>query len=287
MKLTGATRVLGIFGDPVAHSRSPLMQTAALNAAGLDAVYVPFHVTPDRLAAAVRGIVALDLLGVNLTIPHKETVCPLLDALDEQARLIGAVNTIVRRNGRLVGYNTDAPGLLRALAEDLAFRPVGQRVLLLGAGGAARAALVALAGGGAVWIGIVNRSPERACHLVREFAPFFPGTEFAALAPGPQLPGRVPEPVDLLLNTTAVGLGGESFADEVLLPLQRAAVVYDMVYGAEPTPLVRLARRHGYRAADGLGMLAGQGEEAFFLWHGCPPPPGVMRRSLVAEFAEK
>lgn len=143
MKLTGSTKVLGIFGDPVAHSRSPHMQTAALTAAGIDAVYVPFHVSAERLQDAVRSIVALELHGVNLTIPHKEAVCALLDELDEDARLIGAVNTVVRCKDRLVGYNTDAPGLLNALRDDLQFDPEGRRVLVLGAGGAARAAFVA------------------------------------------------------------------------------------------------------------------------------------------------
>lgn len=135
VKLTGKTRVLGIFGDPVAHSLSPVMQNQALQQAGIDAVYVPFHVTAEQLPQAVASIRSLGLWGVNVTVPHKEAVFPLLDDIDPAARLIGAVNTIVNRNGRLIGYNTDGLGFLRSLAEDLHFSPDGRRILLLGAGG--------------------------------------------------------------------------------------------------------------------------------------------------------
>lgn len=287
MKITGSTRILGIFGDPVTHSRSPAMQGAALAAAGIDAVYLPFHVSAAQLPAAVRAIVALDLVGVNVTIPHKEAVCPLLDELDAEARLIGAVNTVVCRQGRLVGYNTDAPGFLRALEEDLGFRPEGRRILLLGAGGACRAALVALAKSGVAWLGIANRSLERAQRLVQEFSGTFPGTVFAALPLGAEFVEADLAPVDLLVNTSAVGLHGESFEADVFAPLTATAPVYDMVYGRTPTPLLVQARRQGRRCDNGLGMLAGQGEEAFALWFGQRPPAGVMRHCLVAEFSEK
>lgn len=287
MTITGATRVLGIFGDPVTHSRSPAMQGAALAAAGIDAVYLPFHVSAAQLPAAVRAIEALGLVGVNVTIPHKEAVCSLLDELDAEARLIGAVNTVVYRQGRLVGYNTDAAGFLRALEEDLAFHPQGRNVLLLGAGGACRAALVALARSGVAWLGIVNRSLERAQRLVQEFSATFPDTRFAALPLGAGLTGPDLTPVDLLVNTSAVGLHGESFEGDVFAPLTAAAPVYDMIYGRVPTPLLVQAKQQGRRCVDGLGMLAGQGEEAFALWFGQRPPAGVMRHCLVAEFSEK
>jgi len=283
MRVDGASRVLGIFGDPVAHSLSPLMQNAALQQAGIDAVFVPFHVRPEHLAAAVASIRSLDLWGVNVTVPHKERVGTLLDEVDPEARLIGAVNTIVNREGILVGFNTDGIGLLRSLEEDLQFAPAGRRVLLLGAGGACRAAVVALARAGVVWIGIANRTRSRAEALVAEFTPALSGTTLAAFGlDATELAALLPR-VDLLLNTSSAGLKGEGFADFPWASLAPEVPVYDMVYGKGGTPLLHAARARGHRTADGLGMLAGQGEEAFFLWTGRRPPFGVMKGRLLAE----
>jgi len=283
MMIGGSSRVLGIFGDPVAHSLSPLMQNAALQQAGIDAVYVPFHVRPAQLASAVAAIRSLGLWGVNVTVPHKEQVTSFLDAVDPEARLIGAVNTIVNRDGALVGYNTDGLGMLRSLAEDLQFDPAGRRILLLGAGGACRAAVVALARAGAAWIGIANRTRSRAEALVAEFSQALPGTTLAALGlDAAELAAVLPQ-VDLLANTSAAGLKGEGGIDLPWLCLPPEVPVYDMVYGKDGTPLLLTARARGHRTADGLGMLAGQGEEAFFLWTGQRPPFGVMKRRLLAE----
>ncbi len=287
MKIDGKTQILGIFGDPVAHSLSPLMQNAALCELAVDAVYVPFHVRPVDLAGAVNALRALRIRGVNVTVPHKEAVLPLLDEVDPAARLIGAVNTIVNRDGRLVGYNTDGLGLLAALRDDLQFGPRGKRVLLLGAGGACRAALAALAGAGAVELRLANRNPARAEALAAGFASHFEGTTFAAfpLDDGAPPVSAVAE-VDLIVNTTSVGLKGE----ELALPwaaIPERARVYDMVYRREGTPLCLRARENGHQAADGLGMLAGQGEAAFRLWTGLEPPFGLMKRRLLAEVSDQ
>lgn len=284
MELKGTTGILGIFGDPVSHSLSPLMQNAALAQAGMDKVYVPFHVRPADLEAAVNGIRALQILGVNVTVPHKESVCDYLDELDEDARLIGAVNAIVNRNGRLVGYNTDGLGFIRSLAEDLDFDPRDKRILLLGAGGACRAAVVALARAGARWVGIANRTPERAQKICTDFRQTFPGVEFAAFALTlPQLENDLKR-VDILVNTSALGLKGESFDTGFVQNLDTKARVYDMVYSRDGlTPLLGLAAEYGIKAADGRGMLAGQGEEAFFLWTGQQAPRGVMRKQIWGE----
>ncbi|MCM2265252.1 MAG: shikimate dehydrogenase [Desulfuromonadales bacterium] len=287
MPITGSTRIVGIFGDPVVHSLSPLMQNAALQAAGIDAVYVPFHVTPAQLRDAIRAVRALGLTGVNLTIPHKEAACCLVDDLDPMAALIGAVNTIVHRDGRLLGCNTDGLGLLRAIREDLGLDVRGKRILVLGAGGAARAALVSLSGAGAAWVGVANRTPARAEKLVMELAPKLEGTAFAAYPLEPGLAALLENGVDLVINSSAIGLKGEVFA----LPIERCVcpggAVYDMVYGCGPTPLVAAARSAGLAAADGLGMLAGQGEEAFRLWFSVPAPAGVMRAALERRGSEK
>jgi shikimate dehydrogenase len=287
MIITGKTRVVGIFGDPVAHSLSPAMQNAALRKTGIDAIYVPFHVTPVQLGAAVRAVLALQMPGVNLTIPHKEAVCSLLDELDPMAELIGAVNTIVNRNGWLCGYNTDGLGLLRAVVEDLGVDIRGRRVLITGAGGAARAAVVALSRAGAAWIGVANRTLGRAEGLVAELAPKLQGTAFAALPLGTDLPACLGDGVDLLVNCTVAGLKGEALALSPERCVRPGGAVYDMIYGSAPTPLVAAARAAGLAAVDGLGMLAAQGEEAFHLWFAEPAPEGIMRATLGCLGCEK
>ncbi len=282
MPITGTTRIVGIFGDPVAHSLSPRMQNAALAAAGIDAVYVPFHVLPSQLAAAVQAIRVLGMVGVNLTIPHKEAVCALIDELDPTAALIGAVNTLVNRDGRLVGYNTDGIGLVRALSEELSLSVRGKSVLVVGAGGAARAALVALAGAGASWMGVANRTASRADRLLQELAPHLPQVELVSLPlHGSALAEALPQQVDLLVNTSALGLHGEPCDLPLTRLVRGSGSVYDMVYGRQATPLIEAAQRAGFAAADGRGMLAGQGAAAFSLWFGIDPPPGVMRAALA------
>ncbi len=281
MLIKGTTRILGIFGDPVSHSLSPVMQNEALQQAGVDAVYVPFHVTPERLPEAVAAIRNLDILGVNITIPHKETVCSFLDEIDEDAQLIGAVNTVVNRDGRLHGYNTDGTGFLASLEQDLNFKPFGKRVLLLGAGGACRAALVSLARAGASWIGVANRTPARSNAMVTEIGVSFPGTTFAAFSLAKEELKSVAGNIDLLVNTSSVGLKGESFEDFPWEALNRGADVYDMVYTKGITPLLQTASDRGHSTADGLGMLAAQGEEGFKLWTGGDAPSGVMKDRLL------
>ncbi|BCA80221.1 shikimate dehydrogenase [Desulfuromonas sp. AOP6] len=283
MKLSGSTRVLGIFGDPVAHSLSPRMHNAALAAAGIDAIYVPFHVTPDNLAGAIQALRALSLWGVNLTVPHKEAVLPLLDRVTEQARLIGAVNTVTHEDGYLVGHNTDAPGFLHALGVDLGFVPAKKKILVLGAGGASRAALVALAQAGAATIVIANRTPARARLLCESFSAFFPGTDFACSSLDAGELCQFFAGVDLLVNTSAMGLKGESCAHLPWHCLPEAACVYDMVYARGKTSLQIEAEKRGHSTADGRGMLIAQGEAAFALWTGQESPSGVMADSILTE----
>ncbi|AJF07915.1 hypothetical protein GSUB_04970 [Geoalkalibacter subterraneus] len=290
MCIRGTTRVFGIFGDPVAHSLSPVMQNAAFEKARIDAVYVPFHVRPHQLAAAVAGLRSLGIAGLNVTVPHKEKVLDLLDDVDANARLIGAVNTILHRDGRLFGYNTDGVGLLEALRTELDFDPAGSRVLLLGAGGACRAAAVALCYAGAKRIDWVNRTAQRAQKLADEFSAHFPGTAFATYPWDFQEPSTFPAAalaeVDLVINTTTLGLKGERIALpwHLLSPQVR---IYDMVYASEKTPLCEQAGLHGCRAADGLSMLVGQGEHAFRIWTGVPAPAGVMKNRLLAVLHDK
>ncbi len=280
MQLSGKTEVVGIFGDPVEHSLSPRMQNAAIKASGLDAVYVPFHVTATQLCDAVAGIRAMALRGVNLTIPHKEAACHLVDELDKQAALIRAINIIVNENGHLKGYNTDGIGLLSALKQELGVDVAGLRVLLVGAGGACRAALVALCQAQVAWIGIANRTRERSLGLIEEMVANFPGTAFAEYELARSLVTECSEPVDLLVNTSAVGLKGDAFDFHITGCVKSGGAVFDMVYASEPTPLFREARNRGLSVADGLGMLSAQGEAAFQLWFGSAPEGHLMRRVL-------
>ncbi|WP_020676445.1 shikimate dehydrogenase [Geopsychrobacter electrodiphilus] len=278
--IDGLTQIYGILGDPVTHSLSPAMQNQAMRQAGLNAVYLPFHVVPQDLPAAVEGLRALHVGGVNITLPHKEQILPLLDRVDEDAALIGAVNTLVRRGDELVGYNTDGLGFIRALDEDLDFIPEGKRVLLLGAGGACRAAAVSLLRAGTGSLTVVNRNLERAERLVRQLVPVFPNQHIIARGVGDCAYLTDLRQADLVVNTTSLGLKGEPISFCPLEKIKASALVYDMVYSLAETPFVRAAKTLGLSAADGMGMLAGQGEEAFSLWFGLSPEKGLMKKCL-------
>ncbi|MDR3581456.1 MAG: shikimate dehydrogenase [Oryzomonas sp.] len=278
--LSGSSGVFGIIGHPVRHTLSPVMQNAAMQACGLDGVFVPFDVQPERLGEAVAGLRALGVRGVNVTIPHKTGVVPYLDGLDESAEAAGAVNTISNEDGRLVGYNTDGGGLLRSLAEDFTFTPENSTVVIIGAGGAARGAVAAICRAGARRIAIANRSKDRATALVTAMEGRYPGTILAVADYGEQLTPILRE-ADLVVNTTSLGMNGEVIAGLELEALDRDAVVYDMVYAPPVTPLLQQAQRLGLRHANGLGMLAAQGELAFRIWTGILPPLGLMKRVLA------
>ncbi len=279
--VNGKTRLLGIFGDPVAHTLSPAMQNAALFAAEINAVYLPFHVRPEQLKSAVESIRTLNLVGVNVTVPHKVTIIPFLDQIDDDAALIGAVNTVVNHDGILTGFNTDAPGFLESLRHDLSFEPQGKKAVLLGAGGACRAALTALAGDGMVEILIANRTKEKAEMLAEEMFLHFPATRFLACGLVESDLADFLSHTDLLVNTSSVGLAGESFPPFLLKRMQKYAAVYDMVYTKEPTSLIKSAERHGLNSADGRGMLIAQGEAAFLKWFGVAPLKGVMSSEVI------
>jgi len=278
--IDGRTRVYGVFGFPVAHSLSPVMHNEAFAKMGLNAVYLPFSVAPDRLAEAVQALRALDFGGVNVTIPHKERICALLDELSDEACLVGAVNTVVHQGGKLKGHNTDCSGFMSSLAEDLRFDPAGKRILVLGAGGACRAVAAGLCLAGAAWIGIADIDPDKAHRIVEFFASRFKGTQLASFSCSPDALLPWLPSIDLLVNATPIGMKGESFEGYEWHLLSGTASIYDLVYSPAGTPLTRTLRTMGYQAVDGLGMLAAQGEEAFYLWTGKRPPAGLMKKRL-------
>jgi shikimate dehydrogenase len=279
IEVNGGTCVLGIIGHPVRHSLSPVMHNSALRACGLDFVYVPFEVAPAALGAAVAGLRALGVAGFNVTIPHKTEVMQYLDGFDDSAVAAGAVNTVKNDAGRLVGYNTDGDGLVRSLVMELGFEPKGASVALVGAGGAARGAVAALCRAGAGNIIIANRSREKAVELVRLMSCRYPGTGLSITESCEELEGCLAD-VDVLVNTTSLGMHPDDGPILRLDSLRRNALVYDMVYAPPVTPLLNAAGRQGLRHANGLGMLAAQGELGFAIWTGMLPPEGLMKSVL-------
>lgn len=272
--------MLGIIGKPVAHSLSPVMHNAAFDALGMDWVYVPFPVEPDRLETAVKGLAMLGIRGVNVTVPHKEKVIPALNTLSPQASVIGAVNTISVRDGSLVGDNTDWAGFLDDLAEQ-GFDPSGSRAVILGAGGSSRAVVYGLAVRGAEVV-VASRNPEAARAMVEGFRRTFPdnslaGTSMDKLHALDFLP-------DLIVNTTPVGMsphGGLSpWPQSIAFP--ECKLAYDLIYAPPVTRFMEQASETGVRNACGVGMLIHQAARSFKIWTGKEAPLHVMKRAAEA-----
>lgn len=286
MKLSGKTRVVGVFGDPVEHSLSPAMHNAAFAALELDWVYVPFHVKPEALGEAVRAVAALGMAGVNVTVPHKVRAMEHLDEVDEEARLIGAVNTIVNRSGRLVGYNTDGRGFLRSLEREGGAQPRGARAVIIGAGGAAQAIACSLALHGAARVTIANRTREKAEALARRISAH---TQAVGISLHPEELAPELAGADILVHTTSVGMYPHHNVPPAVPPelLSPATLVCDIVYTPRETTLIAAARARGCRVVTGEGMLAYQGAIALELWTGREAPEAVMLETLRVHLAAR
>lgn len=267
--ITGATRVVGIIGEPVGHSRSPAMHNAAFEALGLDWVYVAFPVLRGQGAAAVRSVATLALAGLNVTMPHKADAATACDDLSSEAAALGAVNTVVNADGTLVGHSTDGDGFLRAL-DDEGITVSKRRAVVVGAGGAARAITHALGRVGAHVTVAARRSD--AARTAASLAP-------DGVAVG--LDELDVERFDLVVNATPLGMDGEPPPFDTT-QLRTGQFVFDTVYPVE-TPLLREARARGVRAAGGLGMLVHQGALSFSLWTGVVPPLDLMRDAASVE----
>lgn len=269
---------LGVIGDPIAHSKSPVMHNAALKEQGIDGEYAALHVTPQRLEAMIRSVREDGYRGINVTIPHKENVMRYLDELGEDARRIGAVNTIVNENGRLIGRNTDGIGYVRSLKEEAAAELQGRRIVVLGAGGAARGIVYALAGESPERITLLNRTTERAEQLAREWS------DLADLTALPlERAAEALQHADIVINTTSVGM--HPHVDGLPLDpvrLRGTEIVSDLIYNPLETRLLRLAREKGCRTHGGLGMFVYQGAYAFEYWTGVPAPVEAMRGAVLA-----
>jgi len=274
--ITGAARLAGLIGWPVAHSRSPAIHTAWIARLGLDAAYVPMAVPPDRLGDAVAGLRALGFQGVNVTIPHKQAVMPLCAHLSPAAAAIGAVKSLVRRGDGFEGHNTDSAGFRASLDREAPGWPRAA-ALVLGAGGAGLACTFALIEAGVPDITVTNRDPARAEAICRHLAR--PGLRLTPL-PWEQRAAALADAA-LVVNATSLGMTGKPPLDLALEGLAPGAVVADVVYAPLATPLVAAARARGHRAVGGLGMLIEQARAAFAFWFGMEPddPPGL-RESL-------
>jgi shikimate dehydrogenase len=269
----GSTRLAAVIGDPVRHSLSPAIFNDAFAAVGLDWVFVALPVADGEAVAALAGMRALQIDGLSVTMPHKTAVADAVDELTDDARRLRAVNHVTLRDGRLVGDNTDGGGFLAALRADLGFDPAGTRCAVVGAGGAARAVVLALGRAGAAEVNVVNRTAERAVAA-------------AALAGSV---GRVGDPTtiataDLVVNATSVGMGDDGAVPFDPSLLADGQVVADLVYRPLVTPLLAAAEARGIRATNGLGMLVHQAAAQFEDWTGVPAPIDVMlaavRRAL-------
>ena len=259
--LTGETRLVGLLRYPLSHSLSPRMQNAAFAARGLDWAYVPLPVEPARLEAAVAGLVALGFAGANVTIPHKTAVVSFCDELDGVAERAGSVNTLVIREGRVLGSSTDGAAVVEQVEAE------GARVLMLGAGGAAQAVATALVEAGCASLRVAARDSERAHALASRLLTLFPERHVGAEEAWPPEGGGA----TLVVNATPV-------RDELLLVPKPGQTVVDLAYNADerPTALVAAALERGCQTVDGLAVLVAQGAASFERWTGIPAPLEVM-----------
>ncbi len=270
IQISGRTKITGIFGHPVEHTLSPAMHNAAFKALGLNYCYVPFLVHPDYLEDAIKAIRALNLCGVNVTVPHKEKVMPLLDEINEEASFIGAVNTIVNSEGRLIGYNTDGRGFMQSLLES-GISVEGKNVLIIGAGGASKAISYYLSQKTKT-LYLYNRSKNRAEKLVQDLKKI--RNNVSLIEDISSI-----ERYHIIINATPLGLKKEDPLPFDTSLLRAEQTVCDLIY--KKTKVLEEASKKGCATLDGLGMLLWQGLFAFELWTGKKPQVEVMRNALM------
>lgn len=276
--ITGKTNIVGLIGDPVEHSMSPPMHNAAFEYLGLDFAYVPFNVKKSDLGSAIKGAGSLGIKGLNVTIPHKTSVMEFLDVIDEAAELIGAVNTLKFDNNSVTGYNFDGIGAVRALEEVIKVK--SKKVVIVGAGGAARAVAFQLILSGIESMTIINRTPEKALKLKNEIESRIESNIYAGNL---EILEKEISEADIFIDTTPVGMSPH----EDDLPVANAnmmhsdLVVNDLVYNPMDTVLLKEAQKAGAQTVSGLKMLLYQGAEAFRIWTGKVPPVNIMEDTLL------
>jgi shikimate dehydrogenase len=285
MAINGKTRVCAIIGDPVEHSLSPVMHNAAFKKLGLNLVYVAFTVTARELKDAVLGAKSLGLRGLNVTMPHKNAVMNYLDEVDATAKAIGAVNTVLNNNGKLVGYNTDGKGAMIALQESGVYLEE-KKLLLLGSGGAAKA-IAYQAAQDVEELVILNRTPEKAEQLAEMLR-----MSFGAKVKGGPLSSEVLKEelptTDILVNSTSVGMHPDVDSSPVPSDLMHSDLsVMDIIYNPLETKLVKDAKVAGAKVVSGVEMLIYQGAVAFQIWTNCPAPVDVMKSAALNELEKQ
>lgn len=273
MQITGSTRLTGLFGYPVKHTLSPAMHNAAFRHLGLNLLYLPFSVTPKDLKTAIKSLTALNFIGINVTVPHKQTVIPYLDNITKEAEIIGAVNTILVRGNKLIGYNTDGIGFVKSLGR---YSLKGKTMFLLGAGGAGSAIAVESALCGLKRIFIADKLNNRAKNLSKKISM----CETIIVRADDEMKDVLPE-ADIIVNATPIGLNAN---DPISIParwIPKKKLVYDLIYNPSETKLLKTAKSKGCKIINGLEMLLCQGAWAFKIWTGKKAGLEVMRRAIT------
>jgi shikimate dehydrogenase len=288
MNITGKTKLVGLFGYPIGHSVSPQMHNAAFAHLGLDWCYLPFAVAPKDLEQALRALPALGIVGANVTIPHKESALRAVDEVTPVADLVGAVNTVHCQGGKLIGYNTDVAGFTRSLTE-AGENLRGRTAVVLGAGGAARAAVVGLAkmGTARIWVAALPVEMERAASAAGLARRAARGAVGAAIEwRRPALRSAV-EAAEVLVNATPIGMYPHHTRPAPVPQawLRKDMLVFDMVYNPVETRLLTGARKRGCRTVGGMRMLVLQGAESFTIWSGQAAPVEVMQEAVAGALA--
>ncbi len=276
--ITGKTKIVGVIGDPVEHSLSPIMHNAAFKHLGLDYIYVPFHVKKGAVGDAIKGMKAFNIQGLNVTIPHKIDVIDYIDEIDDVAELIGAVNTLKLVNGKIEAFNTDGAGCVRALEEIISLG--GKKVLILGAGGAARAVAFQLSISGIESLCILNRTPRNARKIAEDIKEKL-GIEVSS-GSLKEIENRIGG-VDILIDTTPVGMYPHSKVKPLVTAdmMHENLIVKDLVYNPPNTVLLKEAERAGAKTISGIKMLVYQGAESFRIWTGKEAPINVMENAIM------
>lgn len=265
-------KIYGVMGDPIAHSMSPDIHNDAFEKENIEAVYHHFHVTKEGLNDAVKGMKALGIEGFNITIPHKTSIIPFLDEVDELALAIGAVNTVVNKNGRFIGYNTDGKGFFKSLCDEISGDIKAKKTLVIGAGGAARAIYFTLVKEGVKQVDIANRTKERAAQLVSD-CPYDKVSKALSIIEAEESLSQY----DLIIQTTSSGMSPELDHSPLKVDqLKTGAIVSDIIYNPLQTKLLREAGGKGAETQNGLGMFINQAALAFEIWTGIMPDTARM-----------
>lgn len=291
MKINGETKLTGIIGYPLTYTISPAMHNAVFERLNMNFAYVPLIVEPGSLYQALEGLKALNFVGVNVTMPHKEAVLPFMDDVASYAQMVGAVNTIQVKDGRLIGYNTDGRGFISSLENDSGFDPAGKKVVIFGAGGGARSVAASLCLARSESISVINRTVERAESLVDMMSTKFGGCALEALSPEDEKVATAIAACDLVVNAIPVGMDENVPMPDAIEFVGKKHLVFDLVYRPEESPVLAAAKAKGAKCQNGLGMLVYQGANAFDIWTQRSAPIDVMfeaaRKALKEDGKER